>query len=238
MIRAALILCVVLIATILFATATVQEGDLMRAKDVASAVGPYVTFGSVAVGFFVGYVTWLSPFRLQTTARPYTWRIDPPHPDCRGLNIVFWLSLSNEGARAGYIDDLAIQVVLPRGRWFLQPLAFLKPDDAFALAHGKTFEHPPYDGPFHPVFLGPRTQVHKTILFMPQTAADFDIELMQPGHHELRLFARTNGGRLKAIAVQSLVIPDDVFADWKAGKQVAGMVNHRDTQLRDLLPPA
>ena len=75
---------------------------------------------------------------------------------------------------------------------------------------------------------------------MPLTgeSKDFDPSLVEAGVHELRLYMRPHLKPFRLVSSQKVVFEAGLLQSWKSGQTVGGMVNHRDTNVRNLLPGA
>lgn len=212
--------------------------NIPKVKEWAGAAAPFIALLSLATAVSVAYVSWLTPFAPIILARPFTWRMAPVTPTTRSLNIVFWLTISNTGARPGSIDDLVLEVAFPKGKCLLQPIAFVKSEDYFLSNFGKQLEFPPFEGPFTPLFLAGRSQVTRAVFFSPASESAFDPAFVESGVHMIRLYSRAQSRRFELSTEQKLILEDDLIAAWKGGGTVGAMVNHRDTDVANLLPKA
>jgi hypothetical protein len=213
--------------------------NISRVKDWVPVAAPFIALLSLGTAVSVAYLSWMTPFAPVILARPFTWRMGPVTPTAKSFDIVFWITISNTGARPGSIDDLVVEVAFPKGRFLFQPIAFVKSEDYFLGNFGKVFEFPPFEGPFTPLFLGGRSQVTRAILFSPAfESSGFDPAYVDIGVHKISLYSRVQGGKFERSTEQKLVLEADLIAAWKAGGTVGAMVNHRDTNVANLLPTA
>lgn len=232
---AALFIVACLVGWVIIATRNPQVFD--QARGWAQIIGPLVTTGSVLVAILVAYQTFLTPFKPEITARPFAWRLGPVTEESHSFEIVMWLTIANEGAIAGKLTDLAIRITLPNGQFTLEPIAFVKSDEYYQVLLGKQLPDAPIEGPFTPIFLPGRSQHRLAVLFLPGTGgvADFNPLLVQPGQHNLSLYARFNSGSFELIKSEEIIFEPDHLKQWQAGITIGGQVTQRDKPTRELL---
>jgi len=147
-------LSLLVLGGIVWVAAAVRNPQVFeQARGWAQILGPILTFFSLLIAALVAYGTFLTPFEPVLIARPFAWRLGPATADSRSFEVVMWITISNKGALSGTLDDLAVQIALPKGKWVLEPLAFVKSDDYYQLLFGRKFDYPPFEGPFTPIFL-------------------------------------------------------------------------------------
>lgn len=213
--------------------------DIEMVRSWEPILGLFLSVITLAAGFFVAYVEWLSPHSISVMARPYIWRLGPVKPDAKSIELTFWLTVSNNGARPGAIEEFFVMVSMPKAKWVLQPVAFVKQDEYFLLQFGKQFDLPPTLGPFTPIYLAGRSQITKTIMFVPMTGKDEDFNplLVEAGVHEVSIYAKLQDEEApRLVAKQKLIIEKDVLDMWRSGQTVGGMVAHHESDYRKKLP--
>jgi hypothetical protein len=203
-------------------------------------ISPLIALFGISIAAFVAFKTWLSPFQPIVELRPVIWRLGPGNPASSPFAVVLYCTFFNKGAVSGVVSDLLLELELPKGKWLLEPLVFVKGGEFYRdlLKPQTETPFPPehVDGPFTPIFLPGRTQVTKAVLFCRGLGKDdFNIDLLEPGQHPLHIFARYNLAReLTRITAAKIAVESDVIAGWKAGVAQVGEVRHRDTQIKAL----
>ncbi|SRR6266566_3129494 len=203
-------------------------------------ISPLITLVSILIAAFVAYQTWLSPFHPTVEMRPLIWRLGPGNPPSCPLTVVIYSTFFNTGSISGVVSDLLLEIELPKGKWVMEPLFFVKAGEFYQdiLKPEAKVPFPPehVEGPFTPIFLPGRTQVTKAILFCRELGkSDFNIDLVEPGQHPLRIFARYNlAAELTKVVDAKIVLEPDVIKGWRTGVTQVGEVRHRDTQIKAL----
>jgi len=214
-----------------------NEQVFEQARGWAAIIGPVLTSVSLLIAAFVAYKNYLTPFEPVTIARPYIWRMGPVTHESRSLEIVMWITVSNKGAVSGTLDDLAVQIQLPKGKWTLEPLAFAKSDEYLQLMFGRQSEYPPVEGPFTLMLLTGKSQITKAVIFVPATGGltDFNPSFAEAGQHRLTLSARFNSKEFISVKTETLIFEDELLEQWKAGNMIGGQVTQREKPTRELL---
>lgn len=181
------------------------------------------------IGTAVGvYYNFFTPFSPKFTVGPYSWRIRPVGSPNFPVEVALWLSASNLGATSGTIQDIVAKVSLPKGEWFLKPRFFIDSSQYLQLMMK------PNDSPqmsvtelFSPIFLGGKSQVTKSILFIP-SKGKADLKLLEPGIHSASFYIEFEDGSLVLLTKRKMVLELDMIEKWRKGTTIAGAQFERD----------
>lgn len=210
------------------------------ARELASTVGPLLSVLSLLLASYVAYQSWLSPFSPRVEVRPVVWRAGPGVPEA--LSISVFLTAFNEGALPGSITDLLVEVRFSDKRWVFEPRRIERASE-FAQTSMKPEVKVPFDPStvesfFTPIFLPGRTQTSKVVTFGPALGKNTFDGVIVPGVHPLRIYARYNRDReLQLVADGKIIFDDGLIASINEGKTVSNLLDHRDTDIKALLPP-
>ena len=182
------------------------------------------------------YFTFFVPFKPTIQLGAYTWRIRPLQSPNLPVEVALWVSAVNEGALTGMVEDFAIRLKFPRGEWFLQPVFALDsekylgslsaPNDASSL---------PAREPFAPLMLRGKSEVTKTLLFLP-VEGHADPAFLEPGVFQLRFYARdSRSSKFRELGSRKIVLDPGMLERWEKGQTIAGAQIERPTDPKPLI---
>jgi hypothetical protein len=212
-----------------------QDGQLSRANAWIGAFQLLLGFLATVAGMVGAWYTFFTPFYPKVTVGPYTWRVRPDGSPNIPVEIVLWLSVANEGARPGVVQDLIATVSLPKGDWLLTPM-FLVDSAAYlkGLMNPQDSPNLPAVEPFTPIPLPGKAQIAKGVLFAP-FEGKANRGLLEAGTHKVSFYVDFGGGDVRHAAERKIVIEPDMVAQWRAGTTIAGTQFQRDRPFEDLL---
>jgi len=119
----------------------------------------------------------LADFEPKVIAGSYYWQRSPPPHDT--LSVVFGLTLANEGDASGSIQNIKFRVCFPKGDWVLYGQYFIDPKRYYEMFMKRQYDDSLWGEPFRPVFLPPKSQIEKSVVFLRGT--DFDLTNLEAG---------------------------------------------------------
>jgi hypothetical protein len=178
-----------------------------------------LSFVGIVVAIFGAYENFLTPFSPSFLVDAFLYHLGPKPYTYEGtFDMTLWLSISNSGASAGELDQLALKVQFPKGACVLQPVMFASSADVIKSVY-KGAEVVPFDGPFTKLFIPGKAQINKAIVFRP---LNWNPNFVEPGTFRLSLFARFGDGKTQLLTDRlPLVINEQQVNDWKSGKPVS-----------------
>jgi hypothetical protein len=128
--------------------------------------------------------SWRDPFTPKVIAGSYYWQLSPPPKDMTFF-VVFGLTLANEGDISGSIQNIKFRVCFPKGDWVAYGGYFIDPKRYYEMFMKKQYDDSLWREPFRPVFLPPKSQIEKSVLFHHWT--DFDVTRLEAGNFKSAL---------------------------------------------------
>lgn len=239
---------------ILLLLSVIAISGLAGAAFIAASLGPWpptspasaqawtqllqflVAVCSAAVAGIGLYYTFFTSFSPRLSIGATMWRIRPMGSSNTPIEIAALLTIMNEGARPGFVEDLAVRLHFPSGEWFLSPVAIIDSGKYYDLIAS------PSDSPklpviefFSPLAVGGKSSVTKFVMFSP-FGNDADRNIMEAGVYHLHFYFRhSKSDSFHDLGTRKLVLESDVLEDWKNGTTIVGVVLERPTDPRPLI---
>ena len=130
-------------------------------------------------------------------------------------------------------DNLSIRLAQ---EWFLQPVFAVDSEKYLsALTAQNDAASIPAREPFAPLLLKGKSEVTKTLLFLP-VEGHADPALLEPGDFQLRFYARdSRSSQFRELRSRKIVLKPEMLKLWRGGQTIAGAQFERPTDPKPLI---
>lgn len=152
------------------------------------------------------------------------------------VEITALLTIINEGARPGLVEDLAVRLHFPNGEWFLSPIAIIDSQKYCELITSRNDSAKlPVIEFFSPLAVGGKSTVTKVVMFSPYNN-DADRKIVEAGVYHLRFYFRhSKSDSFHDLGTRKLVLESDELESWKKGTTIVGVGLERPTDPRPII---